>query len=118
MTTLEALRRAERWRIKTGKLASSETDGFNGNFLVPLDGELWHIILSDIKGWRMLSVTNAQNKRFPEWITLCHLKDAFFADSDYAIVFVGPATKRQQRIELWQPLDEALILPLPWSASL
>ena len=115
MTALEKLVRANRWRIKTGKLASDETSGFNGAFLVPLDGELWYVIISDDLGWRHLSVTNAQKKVIPPWTIMCRLKDAFFADQEWAVQY-HPAKDDNVNdhaycLHLWSPLNEELPKP-------
>jgi hypothetical protein len=115
MTCLERLRRAERWRIKTGKWASEETDGFNGHFLVPMEGELWVCRLSDGWGFRHLSVSNAQNRKLPSWTVMCRLKEAFFGDEDWVVQYFPP---KEQYINdcgwcfhLWQPLTENLPTP-------
>ena len=116
MTTTEKISRAERWRIKTGQLGSDSTYGFNGSFLVPLEGELWHVILSDGGGWRHLSVSNAQKKVLPGWTIMCRLKDAFFGDEDWVCQLFHPAEEdyiddHPFCLHLWQPLDEKLPTP-------
>lgn len=127
MTNLEKLRRAERWRIKPGqKLGnrqlpgevtnSTEADGWNGDFLVPLDGELWHVRLSDGLGWRHLSVTNAQKKLIPSWYTMCRLKDSFYADDAWVLQFHPPTDVQVNDhpgcLHLWQAIDQEQPTPL------
>ena len=117
--------KAERWRIRVGdrrlanpalaQLAGSSEDGWNGDFLVPLDGELWHVRLSDGIGWRHLSVSNAQKKMLPTWNIMCRLKACFFAD-DVWVVQYHPAQEdyindHPFTLHLWEPLNEELPKP-------
>jgi hypothetical protein len=115
MTCTEKLCRANRWRIRTGKNGSDDTAGWNGAFLVPFDGELWHVIISDGGGWRHLSVSNAQKKVLPSWNIMCRLRNAFFSDEDWVCQF-HPAKDdyiddHPFCLHLWQPLDEKLPIP-------
>jgi hypothetical protein len=115
MTTLEKLIRANRWRIKTGAMASTEVDGWNGAFLVPSEGELWHVIISDQMGFRHLSVSNAQKKMLPPWNVLCRLKEAFWADDAWVVLYI-PAKNDYVNDHpyvhhLWEPLNEELPKP-------
>jgi hypothetical protein len=115
MTALEKLARANRWRIKTGKYASTDTDGFNGHFLVPLEGDIWLVELSDAAGWRRLSIGNAQRKVLPSWTVMCRIKDAFFGDEDWAVQFFPAKTHvldSEWELHLWQPIDSVLPTPL------
>jgi hypothetical protein len=115
MTCLEKLCRANRWRIRTGQLASTEVDGWNGLFLIPLEGDLWKVIISDRMGFRHLSISNAQRKVLPNWTVMCRVKDAFFGDEDWCVQYF-PAKDDyindcQWCLHLWQPLDEPLPKP-------
>lgn len=126
MTALEKLCRANRWRIRKGmqigrrevpeELVSDETAGWNGDFLVPLEGQIWHVRISDGMGWRHLSVTNAQKaSMLASWGIMCRLKDAFFADDSWVIQF-HPAkddniNDHPYCLHLWEPLDEPLPKP-------
>ena len=115
MTCLEKLVRANRWRIKTGELGSDETAGFNGAFLVPMEGEMWQVILSDGMGWRHLSITNAQRHQMPSWNIMCRVKELFFGDDDWCVQF-HPAKEDYINdhpwvLHLWQPLNEKLPTP-------
>ncbi len=120
MTSLEKLCRANRWRIRpavTGReslIASTDAEGWNGHFLVPIEGNLWHVILSDRTGWRRLSVSNAQSKDLPSWTVMNRLKDAFFADNDWVVQFYPPrnVASAADCLELWQPLNNPLPLPI------
>jgi hypothetical protein len=108
-TTLEKLVKAERWRIKSGNFASDQTCGFNGHFLVPLDGELWQVIISDGMGWRHLSITNAQKKMLPPYNVMCRVKACFFGDDAWVVQFHVPPEEHIDDhpycLHLWQYLD-------------
>jgi hypothetical protein len=114
-TTLEKLRNANRWRIKTGEMGSEDTDGWNGCFLVPLDGELWNVMISDGMGWRHLSVANARAKVLPSWTIMCRLKACFFSDDSWVVQY-HPAQSEYVNdhpfvLHLWEPLEETLPRP-------
>lgn len=107
--------RANRWRIKHGKYASEDTDGWNGQFLVPIGGELYLIMISDGMGWKHLSISNAQRKKLPDWTAMRQAKNLFFADEDWACQFF-PAkddyiNDSEWCLHIWQPLDEPLPHP-------
>jgi hypothetical protein len=115
MTCLEKLRKAERWRITTGKMASDATYGWNGHFLVPLEGQIWLVRISDEMGWRHLSVSNSQNRKLPDWMVLRRLKEAFYADEEWACQYF-PAREEyindcQWCLHLWSPLNDTLPTP-------
>lgn len=117
MTCLEKLCRANRWRIRTGTMASDETHGWNGAFLVPLEGEMWQVIIADGMGWRHLSISNAQRKVLPSWNIMCRIKESFFGDDDWVIQYHPPKDDyidvHPYVLHLWQPLSEEL--PKPYS---
>jgi hypothetical protein len=115
MTSLEKLSRANRWRIRKGKFASTEVEGWNGHFLVPLEGELWFVIISDKMGWKHLSVSNSQKNVLPGWTILSRLKDAFYGDDEWACQYF-PAKEDyindcEWCLHLWTPLDQELPKP-------
>lgn len=116
MTCIEKICRANRWRITTGSLRSTAADGWNGHFLVPLEGELWHVIISDGAGWRHLSVTNAQKKVFPGWNIMRQLKEAFYADDEWAVIFLPAkdACVNDHPLchHIWSPLNEEFPKPI------
>jgi hypothetical protein len=115
MTTLEKIRRAERWRVKEGKFASDETYGWNGHFLCPFDGNLWLVRISDGWGWRHASVSNAQTKVLPNWTVMCRVKEAFFDDDSWVLQFHPPkgdyVNDCEYCLHLWEPLEEKMPTP-------
>lgn len=120
MTTTEKLAKAERWRITKGTLGaqldSDATYGWNGAFLVPLDGQMWQVIISDGGGWRHLSATNAQKRETPSWHTMCRLRDYFFDDSAWVVQFHPPKeayiNDHPFVLHLWESLDAEMPVPV------
>jgi hypothetical protein len=114
-TALEKLLRANRWRVRTGKYASEDVDGWNGVFLVPIDGELYHVMIGDGMGWKHLSVTNAQRKVLPTWSAMARLKACFFGDDEWAVQYFPAADDYVNDhpfcLHIWMPLDETLPHP-------
>lgn len=115
MTALEKLMRANRWRIREGKLGTDDSYGFNGAFLVPLDGELYHIIISDGMGWRHVSIRNAQKNAIPSWDTMCRVTASFYADDAWVVQFHPPAEEHINdhpfTLHLWESLDAPMPHP-------
>jgi hypothetical protein len=115
VTCLEKLTRANRWRVKTGQMGSDDSYGWNGAFLVPLEGELWHVIIGDGNGWRHLSVVNAQKKVLPSWNVMCRFKDLFFSDSSWVVQFHPPGDEyindHPYCLHLWESIDEPMPHP-------
>lgn len=114
-TALEKLMRASRWRVRQGKYASEDTAGWNGQFLVPIDGEIYLVMISDGMGWKHLSISNAQKKALPSWTAMTRAKNLFFADEDWCVQFF-PAKEDYVNdhnfcLHIWMPLDEPMPHP-------
>ena len=114
-TCLEKITKANRWRIRTGQMGSDETAGWNGHFICPFNGELWHVIISDGMGFRHLSISNAQKKILPDWSVMCWAKRTFWDDEAWAVQYFPPKSEHINDCEwclhLWQPLNDALPTP-------
>jgi hypothetical protein len=123
VTCLEKLCRANRWRIraanpdKPSKIASTDADGWNGSFMVPLEGEMWYVVLNDQLGWRHLAIANAQKNLTPTWSVMCRVKQLFYGDDEWACQFHPPKDEHgisdfPYRLHLWSPLEETLPVPV------
>jgi hypothetical protein len=114
-TCVEKLRKAERWRIMKGEHASCELDGWNGHFLIPMEGDIWLVRISDGWGFRHLSISNAQSRKLPSWTVMCRMKEAFFSDEDWCVQYFPPKTEYINDcgwcLHLWQPLNDPLPTP-------
>ena len=115
-TTLEKLSKANRWRVRTGPFASTEVDGWNGHFLVPMEGEMWFVRISDGMGFRHLSISNAQKKVVPNWAIMCRVKECFFGDDAWAVQYHPPKDDNVNVhpfcLHLWESIDEPMPHPL------
>jgi hypothetical protein len=115
MTSLEKLSRANRWRVRSGKFATSEVDGFNGSFIVPLEGEIWHVRISDGWGFRHASITNAQKKQLPPYQIMCRVKESFYADDAWVVQYFPPKEEHINDhplcLHLWESIDKEMPTP-------
>jgi hypothetical protein len=118
MTSLEKLCRANRWRIRPANLerpsmiASTDADGWNGHFMVPLEGEMWHIVLCDQLGWKRLSIANAQRRELPSPLIMRHVKALFYGDDSWVVQFYPPGNLTNDlSIDLWESIDEEMPHP-------
>ena len=121
MTGLEKLCRASRWRIRAArpelpsKIASDDSDGWNGHFLVPIEGQTWCIVLSDREGWKHLAIFNATNLMIAPWSVMAMAKDLFYGDDEWAVQYYPPKDhaigNSAFRLHLWSPLNETLAHP-------
>ena len=115
MTCLEKLAKANRWRIRTGKMGSDDTAGWNGAFIVPLEGHMWQVLISDGMGFRHLSATNAQKSMLPSWNVMCRLRDYFFADDAWVMQLHPPKDEyindHPYVLHLWESLNDPIPIP-------
>jgi hypothetical protein len=97
-------------------MGSDETYGWNGAFLVPLGGDLWHVVISDGEGWKHLSIKNAQSRKLPTWTVMCRVKACFFGDDEWAVQYFPAKADYINDCEwclhLWLPLNSELPRPL------
>ena len=78
----------EKYRIKSGLLASTEADGNNGYFYVPFEKMHLAVIASDGLGWDHVSVS--LDDRDPTWEEMCFVKDLFFDKEDCVVQYHPP----------------------------
>lgn len=81
----------EKFRVTTGPLATSPSNGNNGLFVVTLKhGQKVKVIASDGLGWEHVSVS--RKDRTPTWDEMCQVKALFWEESDCVIQY-HPAKK-------------------------
>jgi hypothetical protein len=79
----------EKFRVKTGQLATSSSAGNNGAFVVMLKhNQKVDVIASDGLGWEHVSVSRSD--RTPTWDEMCQIKDLFW-DSEDCVVQYHPS---------------------------
>ena len=80
-----------KFRVRTGAMASSEENGNNGMFVVTLrNNQKVNVIASDGLGWEHVSVSRSD--RTPTWDEMCQVKALFWEESD-CVVQYHPAKK-------------------------
>ena len=78
----------ERWRVRSGELASHSTDGNNGMFRVVCRGVTLTVCVSDGEGWDHVSVST--QRRCPTWDEMCFVKELFWRDEETVVQFHPP----------------------------
>ena len=104
-----------KYRIRTGRLASSEAYGNNGAFdLVLKHSQVVFVIASDQMGWEHVSVSRSD--RCPTWDEMCQVKAMFWGDDDCVVQYHPPRSEyinnHPRCLHLWRPTEGASI-PMP-----
>ena len=104
-----------KYRLRTGRLASDERNGNNGAFFVPRrPGEApLQIIASDGGGWEHVSVSLPH--RCPSWAEMCEVRALFWDDEDVGVQF-HPARSEYVNnhpycLHLWRPTGHDIQTP-------
>lgn len=104
----------EQYRVRNGRLASDESFGNNGCFIVsgPQGAKLL-VIASDQLGWDHVSVST--KTRCPRWDEMCFIKDLFF-DEDETVVQFHPkkseyVNNHPHCLHLWKMHNHEYELP-------
>lgn len=108
----------EQFRIKSGPLASDESYGCNGAFLIksPFAVQRLCVIASDGMGWEHVSVSfGPQAFRCPTWEEMCFVKDLFWDDDDCVIQYHPPKNENisfhNYCLHMWKPIGVDLPMP-------
>lgn len=104
-----------KYRIRTGRLASSEAYGNNGAFDVRLKhSQVVFIIASDQLGWEHVSVSRMD--RCPTWDEMCQVKAMFWGEDDCVVQYHPPRSDyvnhHPRCLHLWRPTD-GVTIPMP-----
>lgn len=76
----------DKFRVRTGAMASSEENGNNGMFVVTLrNNQKVKVIASDGLGWEHVSVSRSD--RTPTWDEMCQIKDLFWDEEDCVVQY-------------------------------
>jgi hypothetical protein len=100
----------ETFRVRRGPLATHDTAGNNGLFLIPGPrNQQLLVIASDGMGWEHVSVS--LGKRSPYWDEMCAIKNLFWGPDD-CVVQYHPAkseyvNNHEYCLHLWRPVDGA-----------
>lgn len=113
----DAWKMVSRYRIKEGKLASTDEERNNGAFMVPYrgiqGGIVLGVIISDEGEWDHVSVSLPN--RTPTWEEMCWVKDLFFEPSE-VVMQLHPAKSEYVNhhpncLHLWRPHNKRIPLP-------
>ena len=106
----------EKFRVRTGRIASYETFGNNGAFELTLrtpGKPRLFAIASDQAGWEHVSVS--RKDRCPTWDEMCAVKDLFWTEEDAVVQFHPPRSDYVNNhpfcLHLWKPAGGSLLLP-------
>lgn len=112
------MRVPEQYRIRSGAYGTTEANGNNGAFVVPLKAnkQQVHVIASDEGGWEHVSVS--RRDRCPTWAEMCEVKDLFFGEDEWVMQY-HPARSDYVNdhpfcLHLWRPTGEAIPKPPFW----
>lgn len=103
------------YRVKTGRMASSEAHGNNGAFVIanPKAAHPFNVIASEGLGWEHVSVSMPD--RCPTWAEMCYIKNLFWDPGDAVMQLHPPAddyvNNHEFCLHLWRPMGQQIPLP-------
>lgn len=113
----DAYKAVSECRIRTGPLASNDSYGNNGAFLIQAPysskDKKMAVIVSDGDGWDHVSVS--LEDRCPTWEEMCVVKDIFFGPEEVAMQ-LHPAKPdyvncHRHCLHLWRPQNRSIPMP-------
>ena len=103
----------EKLRVRKGAMASSESDGNNGMFVLQTRKAVLKIVVSDGMGWEHVSVSTGD--RCPTWDEMCQVKALFWDNEDCAVQYHPAQTEYVNNhlycLHLWRPVEGGLRIP-------
>lgn len=104
----------DKYRIRTGRLASSEVNGNNGAFELRLKhNQMVFVIASDGMGWEHVSVSRSD--RHPTWDEMCQVKAIFWGEDDCVVQYHPPRSEyvnnHSRCLHLWRQVYVEFALP-------
>lgn len=108
------------YRIRAGRMGSSDSDGNNGAFFLPnrtKDGSTpLKVIASDGGGWEHVSVSLPH--RCPTWDEMCRVVALFWDPEDCVMQLHPPRSQwisnHPHCLHLWRPVGAAIPQPPGW----
>jgi len=103
-----------KYRVRSGPLASDDSFGFDGAFLVPLAvGVVAVVICSEGMGWDHVSASLPD--RCLTWDEMCRIKDLFWREDECVMQLHPPKNDYVNRhpycLHLWRPQKQEIPLP-------
>lgn len=101
-------------RIRSGHpLASDDSYGNNGAFVVPFESYTFMVIASDGAGWEHVSISLPT--RDPSWKQMCAIKDMFWDPEDLVVQFHPPESEyvnnHEHCLHLWRAIARNMPAP-------
>jgi hypothetical protein len=112
----------ERYRVRTGRLATTEAHGCNGCFFIPIRGSIapLRVIASDGEGWEHVSVSLPN--RCPTWSEMCQAKALFWDDEDRVMQLHPPRSEwvnnHPNCLHLWRPIGQEIPAPPSYTVGM
>lgn len=106
----------ERFRVRTGALASTPENGNNGQFVIPSPWNTTLVIqVSDGMGWEHVSVSVRGEQRTPAWEEMHFVKQLFWEDEETVVEF-HPRKSQYVNchpgvLHLWRKANADYLLP-------
>lgn len=111
------LSKVNKYRIRSGQLASTDDFGANGAFYIPHFNKAstlsFQVIASNTNGWEHVSVSLP--KRTPTWDEMCFIKDLFWEDEE-VVMQLHPRKSdyinmHKNCLHLWKPTHGDIVTP-------
>ncbi|MES2148616.1 MAG: hypothetical protein V4508_02375 [Pseudomonadota bacterium] len=104
----------EKFRLTSGRLASSTADGNNGAFVIRLrHAQTAMVLASDGAGWEHVSVSRTD--RCLNWEEMCQVKAMFWGPDDCVLQFHPPESEYVNNhpfcLHLWRPIGVNIPTP-------
>lgn len=111
----------DKYRIRSGRLASDERFGNNGAFELRLKhGQVVYAIASDGEGWEHVSVS--RRDRCPTWDEMCQVKAIFWDANDCVVQYHPPESDYVNNhpycLHLWRPVGVDVARPPEWMVGI
>ena len=115
----------EQYRLTNGSLASDESYGNNGAFILPpmIANRHLFVIASDGAGFEHVSVSCSAPVKgtklwIPTWVEMCHIKDLFWDPEDCVVQYHPPKSEyvncHKGTLHLWRPIGVEIPRPPAW----
>lgn len=107
----------EKYRVLTGRMASTPDDGNNGCFFIKLrHSQTAMVIASDGAEWEHVSVSRTD--RCLTWEEMCQVKAMFWSADDCVLQFHPPESDYVNNhpycLHLWRPIGIEIHRPGAW----
>jgi len=103
----------EKYRLRTGELATDASYGNNGGFILPGPMRTLHAIASDGIGWEHVSVSAEHS--CPTWEEMSWAKNLFWDHEDCVVQYHPPESDyvnfHPHCLHLWRPTDVRMPRP-------